>query len=145
MSELVQYWLLSALTLVVCGLAMWKGGPAERWGGAVILSLVLIERLCRVVLPPEYHPLLGLAGDALTALGLLALTVRFAGLWLGGAMLFYAANFVLHSVYFVTGSSPDDAVHYWVNNTNFAGIHICLVAGTLVGWRRRARARPTLA
>ena len=42
---------------------------------------------------------------AVLALGLLAVTLRYGSLWLGGAMLFYAAQFTLHSVYLVAGRS----------------------------------------
>jgi hypothetical protein len=145
MSLLLIYWLLSLLTIAVCAFAVWKGGPAERWGAAVILGLVVAERLCRLIAPSDLQPILSLAGDALTALGLLVLAVRFTSLWLGGAMLFYASTFVLHSVYLVSGRSEADPLHYWLNNVNFAGIHICLVVGTLIGWRRRVKRQQTAA
>lgn len=138
---LLIYWLLTLVTLAVFGFALWKGGPPERWGAIVILGFVIAERLCRLVTPPDFHSVLGLVGDAATALGLLVLATRFASLWLGGAMLFYASTFILHSFYLVTGRPDTDPFHYWMNNVNFAGIHICLVAGTIIGWRRRARSR----
>ena len=137
MSPLLIYWLLSALTIAVCGFAVWKGGPAERTGGAVILGLVVAERLCRLVAPPDLLPILNLIGDAATALGLLLLAVRFASLWLGGAMLFYAATFVLHSAYMVTGRPEADHMYIWLKDFSFAGIHVCLVVGTLLALRHR--------
>src|SRR5437870_12993981 len=111
MSPLVIYWLLSAFTIAVCAFAIWKGGPAERVGGAMILGFVVVERLIRLVAPPDLLPILNLIGDAATAVGLLVLALRFTSLWLGGTMMFYAATFVLHSAYMVTGRPEEDRLY----------------------------------
>lgn len=144
MTPLLAYILLSLLTLGVCLFAMWKGGPGERYGAAVILGVIILQRLSVAVAPDSWRPIIGLCADASTALGLLALTLWFASPWLGAVMLFYAAQFTLHSVYLVTGR-PHDALHMVVNNLDFAGTHLCLVVGTVVAWRRRVRAEAELA
>lgn len=141
MSFIVTYWLLSLLTLLVCLAAIWKGGAPERSGAVVILSLVILGRVVHALVPTSLGSLIGLADDALTALGLLYLTVRYASLWLGGCMLFYASTFVLHSFYLVTARPEADLFYYWMNDINFAGIHICLVLGTITSWRLRVTAR----
>jgi len=141
--SIITYWLLSLLTLVVCLAAIWKGGPAERGGAIVILVLVVLQRICHVLAPQEWRSVIYLTGDGLTALGLLLLAVRFTSLWLGGCMLFYASTFILHSYYLVSGQEEAGALHYWLNNLNFAGIHICLILGTVTSWRKRIVARRT--
>lgn len=137
MSPLLVYILLSLLLLSVCIFAIWKGGPAERVGATVVLVLVVIERTSSAFASGDVRPYLSLTGDALTALGLLAVTLRYGSPWLGGVMLFYAAQFALHSVYLVTARSNDEPLHVWLNNINFAGILVCLTVGTLLSLRRR--------
>jgi hypothetical protein len=141
MSPFVTYILLSLLLIAVCFFAVWKGGPAERSGASVVLAMVLLERLLYGPAPADLRPILSLCGDALTAAGLLAVTLRYGSLWLGGAMLFYAAQFTLHSFYLVTGRSNQEPLHVVLNDLNFAGILVCLVVGTIIAWRGRARSR----
>jgi hypothetical protein len=141
MSQLLAYYLLSFVILAMCAFAFWKGGPAERAGAVVILVMMVLERALHV-LPDGWWPILSLCGDGLTALGLLAVALRYASLWLGGAMLFYAAQFSLHSFYLVTGRSSDTPLHIFLNDFNFIAIIVCLVAGTIIAWRGRiAQAR----
>jgi hypothetical protein len=103
----------------------------------VILVLMVLERVLHV-LPAPWWPILSLCGDGLTALGLLGVALRYASLWLGGAMLFYAAQFSLHSFYLVTGRSSDTPLHIVITDINFIAIIACLVVGTIVAWRGRA-------
>jgi hypothetical protein len=84
---------------------------------------------------------MGLTFDALTAIGLLVVTVRYGSLWLGGAMLLYAAQFTLHSFYLVTGRSSDTPLHIVISDLNFAAILVCLTAGTIMAWRSRLARR----
>jgi len=137
MSPIVTYIVLSLLLVAVCLFAIWKGGPAERAGASVVLAMVVMERLLHLVLPISQWPILGLCGDALTAFGLLAVTLRYGSLWLGGTMLFYAAQFTLHSIFLVTGRLNSEPLHIVLNDINFAGILVCLVVGTITAWRRR--------
>lgn len=141
MSPLLTYYLLSLLTLGVCGAAIWKGGPAERRGAIVILAIVILQRIGLGFTPEDYRSPIMLAGDALTAVGLLLLTLRYTSLWLGACMLCYAATFVLHAFYMVTERPEGGAAWSWINDLCFAGIHICLVLGTVMSWRRRVGAR----
>ncbi len=123
----------------MCVFALWKGGPAERTGAAVIIVLVVLERLAHA-LPQGWWPIISLCGDALTALGLLVIAIRYASFWLGGVMLLYAAQFTLHSFYLVTGRSSDTPLHIIISDLNFAAILVCLTAGTTMAWRARLRA-----
>jgi energy-converting hydrogenase Eha subunit E len=125
----------------ICLFALWKGGPPERFGGgAIVVFAVLLPRLAVAIAPESAIPIIRLASDGLTAVGLLVIALAYGSLWIGGAMLLYAAQFTLHSYYFVT-DRPGDRFHAVVNNADFLGIHLCLVLGTLVAWRQRVVAR----
>lgn len=145
MSPFLTYILLSLLLVATCLFAIWKGGPAERAGASVVLVMVIFERLAQAAMPQGWWVILGLSCDALTALGLLAVTLRYASLWLGGAMLFYAAQFTLHSFYFVTGRPDADLLHMVLTDFNFGAILVCLVVGTVLAWRTRLRAEAAAA
>ncbi len=127
---------LIALTLGISLLALWKGGPAERIGGAVVGANVLLSILSGLLLPDSAQAIARLTLDGLTAICLLVITVSFASFWLGGVMLLYAVQFSLHAFYMVT-SRPIDVLYAWINNLNFLGIVICLLVGSIVGWRQR--------
>lgn len=131
---------LITLTLGISLFALWKGGPAERLGGAVVGTNLILSVVSGFLLPPSLEPIYRLTLDGLTALSLLVIAVRFASFWLGGAMLLYAAQFSLHAFYLVT-SRPVDLTHVRINNMNFLGISICLAVGTIVGWRHRVLTR----
>jgi hypothetical protein len=143
MSQLLAYYLLSIVILAMCVFAFWKGGPAERAGAAVILALMILQRVLQVILPQAWWIPVGLGCDALTALGLLFVTLRFVSFWLGGAMLLYAAQFTLHSFYLVTGRKDTDLLHIVATDFNFGGIIVCLVVGTILAWRKRRSEAPS--
>lgn len=130
---------LIALTLGISLLALWKGGPAERLGGAVVGANVVLSIAGGLVLPQSAQSIARLTLDGLTALCLLVIAVRYASFWLGGVMLLYAAQFSLHAFYIVT-SRPIDLLHIKINNVNFLLISICLAFGTGVAWWQRTRA-----
>lgn len=139
----IIFWSLNALTLGVCGFAIRFGGKPERIGGSIILANLLLTFIAfagQGVAWPKVNEIIGLAADGATAVALLVLAVRYASLWLGGAMMFYAAQFSLHSFYSVTDRAPD-ALYGALNNFNFLAITACLGAGALVAWRRSARSR----
>jgi len=58
---------------------------------------------------------------------------------MGGVMIFYAAQFSLHSFYLVTARPNADYLHALINNINFFGISGCLIIGTAVTAYRRSR------
>jgi hypothetical protein len=54
-------------------------------------------------------------------------------------MLFFAAQFAMHSYYMVTERPTGDYLNALINNIDFSGIIWCLIIGTAVAWRRRVR------
>ena len=118
--------------------AVWKGGVAERSAAIVVIANVLIGQT--EWFAPGSGGLIRIINDGITALVLLVITVRYAALWMGGVMLFFAAQFSMHSYYLVT-ERPNDYWHALINNVDFSGIIWCLIIGTLVAWRARSRRR----
>ena len=117
--------------------ALWKGGRAER-AAAVVVVLNIAVGQAGGMLAPSADAIIRLVNDGMTALVLLGITVRYGALWMGGVMLFYAAQFAMHSYYLVTVRQPGDYLNALLNNINFTGIIWCLIIGTAVAWRRRA-------
>jgi hypothetical protein len=118
--------------------AIWKGGTAERAAALAVIVNVVIGQTGQL-LAPDSGGLIRLVNDGLTALVLLGVTLRYGAPWMGGVMLFYAAQFSLHSYYLVTGRPDDDFLHALINNIDYSGIIWCLIIGTAVAWRARLR------
>ncbi|WP_374470828.1 hypothetical protein [Phenylobacterium sp.] len=119
--------------------ALWKGGRAERAAAVVVLANVAVARIFGWM-SPEISPLIWLCNDGVAALALLFITINFAAPWMGGVMLFFAAQFALHS-YYLVNQRPFDFTTALVNNLNWTGITWCLIIGASLAWRRRLRAR----
>jgi hypothetical protein len=132
---------INLFSVLGAGFALWKGGSAERAAAVAVVVNVLVGQAGKS-LAPDSDDITRLVNDGLTAMVLLAITVRYGALWMGGVMLFYAAQFSMHSFYLVT-ERPTDYFKALINNTNFLGIIFCLIIGTIVAWRARLRqARP---
>jgi hypothetical protein len=119
--------------------ALWKGGPAERSAALIVIANVAVGQTGNL-LAPSADSIIRLVNDGVTALVLLGVTLRWGAPWMGGMMLFYAAQFAMHSYYLVTERPTHDYFYALINNLNFSGIIWCLIIGTAVAWRRRAKA-----
>ena len=126
-------WLLVTATFVF---AVWRGGVAERFAATLVVVGALYGFGVGRLLDNEMRTLALLLGDFLLAVGFLALAVRYASLWLGGAMLLQAVQFTLHAWYML-GERRPDMFHVIVNNADTLGILLCIAIGTGVAWRRR--------
>jgi hypothetical protein len=127
---------LLALVVLGCAFGLWKGGPPERIGALVILLNAGIALALGNLLDDDLGYLFALVLDGATAVGFLAMTLIYGRLWLGAAMLVYAAQFGLRSFYLVT-ERERDVLHAMINNANFMAIILCIVVGTIFAWRRR--------
>lgn len=128
------------LGVAVCLFAFWKGGAAERLAAVIVLVNIVLDPVAAVALSPGAESIFRLTSDGLAAMGMLAITLRYASPWLGAVMLCYGAQFTLHSYYFVTDRPKNDDLHAVINNLNFGGIVLCLFIATVVVWSRRSRA-----
>lgn len=137
MPELSFRLLINAFLVMGAIFALWKGGRAERTAAAIVIANVTITEIGHS-LGPTAEDIVQLINDGLTALALLAVTLRYGAPWMGGIMLFFAAQFAMHSYYLVM-DRPHDYLHALINNINWSGITWCLIIGTAVGWRQRLR------
>jgi hypothetical protein len=98
---------LGIVALVLCcGLAIWKGAPAERAGAALVLVTWAATLIVSVSPGRQNIPAVAyLASDAVLAAGLLILAVRYSNWWIGAAMLLQAVGLSLHAAYFAADKS----------------------------------------
>jgi hypothetical protein len=120
--------------------ALTKGGIAERWVAGVVIFNVIVGQASGWLAPGDTDGIIRLVNDGLAALLLLVITIRYGALWMGGVMLFFAAQFTLHSFYLVT-ERPHDYYEALINNIDWSGIIWCMIIGTAVAWRARLRQR----
>jgi hypothetical protein len=130
---------LIAFSVLSCVFAFLRGAEPERIGAGVIFANLLLTLGGQMIVSKSIFSVAQLTLDAVTALALLVLAVRYASLWLGAVMMLYALQFALHAFYSVTLRSRD-LLHTVVNNLDFFAVSLCLMIGTAVSWRRRTRA-----
>jgi hypothetical protein len=130
--------LINTFSILGALFALWKGGPAERRAAVIVMINVLVGQ-CGGWLAPKSEDIIRLVNDGLAAFALLAVTVRYGALWAGGVMLFFAAQFALHSFYLVSERSGKDNLHALINNLDWSGITWCLIIGAAVAWRGRVK------
>jgi superoxide dismutase len=138
MPDLSLRLLINAFAILGALFALWKGSAAERIAAVIVIANAVLGEGSHWLLPNN-EDVIRLLNDGLTALALLVVTVRYAALWMGGVMLFFAAQFSLHAYYLVMERPSSDYLHALINNIDFSGITWCLVIGTIVAWRARLR------
>lgn len=136
--------LINVFSVLGALFALWKGGKAERATAAAVVVNVMVGEGSHW-LAPESDDIIRLINDGLTAMALLIVTVRYVAPWMGGVMLFFAAQFAMHSYYMVTERQTGDYLNALINNINYSGVIWCMVIGTAVAWRRRLKTRTTVA
>jgi hypothetical protein len=139
MLSMAIFWGVELFSVGACLFALIKGGVAERLAAGVIILNVALGYVVKAQFPAAVESF-RLINDGMAAVALLVLAVRYAAPWLGGAMFFYAAQFALHSYFLVLDLSSTSIWHAHINNLNFVGVNLCVIAGTAVTWRRRVRA-----
>lgn len=134
---LLLWLLLEAFSVFGAAFALWKGGAPERLAAGVIILNVAIGDTAQWLLSGG-DDFIRLCNDGLAAAALLVITIRYGAPWMGAVMLFYAAQFGLHSYYLVT-DRPRDNLQALINNLNWNGVIWCLIIGAAVAWRQRVR------
>ena len=109
----------------------------------MILVTWLGATLIQAVAKAYILPTLFLISDAVLAVGLLLLAVRYSNWWMGAAMLLQATGLSLHAAYFAAEKSDLNRHVLWLyiagkNGASFAMLLVILSAG-LAAWRRRSR------
>jgi len=121
----ILFFALLSANFGVAAFAGWKGDGAVRWAALVQLC-TSVDGLLASTLGGDWNQTLELGAGLVSAAIYLLLAVRFANLWIGGAMLLQAAEFSLASFYLVT-DRPLDHLHAWINNTCEWGIVLSIL------------------
>lgn len=127
-----------AVLLAIFLAAVFKGGPAEKSGAALVLVASIATMSVHLIAAKITHSYLLLAIDGLTAVAFLLIALRFTSAWIGVAVLLLAAQFSLHA-YYLVAERPHDRLYSIVNNLNTLGVLGSILVGTLIAWRKRAR------
>ena len=145
MFQSLQSQLSFVALFVCCGLAVWKGGAAERSGALMILATWLGTTVIQAMVKAYILPIIFLASDAVLAAGLLLLAIRFSSLWMGAAMLLQATSLSLHAAYFAAEKADlgPHTLRLYVAGKNAASFLMLLVilAATISNVLRRPRAQ----
>lgn len=124
-----------AVTLMVCGLALWKGGQPERLGGLLIIAAGAAVWFCHAMLAPANANMALLIVDGVMSAGFLLLALRYASPWLGAAMMLQATQFSLHAYYLVV-EKAHDRLYAVVNNLVTVGVLASMLVGVFYAARR---------
>lgn len=131
--------------IAACGFALWKGSEPERAGSAWMITTYVAVQLAGALVGKNELPLVIMAADGVLATALLFLSIQYASLWLGGAMLLQSTAFALHS-WFLLEPALDRTVgerNFYVTAVNLLSVSIILLLtfSTASRWRRRVRNR----
>lgn len=101
------------IAILSCGFALFKGGPAERWGAAVYGGAWILVTVYEFT-TGEGRPVIPiLSMDLLVAVGFLVLAVRYNSLWLGAAMMLQGVEFGMHTLYLASDGAPQPHLFGW--------------------------------
>jgi hypothetical protein len=130
-----------AALVLSCGFAIWKGNDAVRAGGVLILATWFVTLLASAITRSYVPAIAFLASDAVLAMGLLYLAIRYSNWWIGAAMLLQAIGLSLHAAYFA--AEKTDLSHHmlrlYVEGKNFASAAMLaiIIAATIASILRR--------
>lgn len=142
MLSLPLHYPVTTVATLVCLLGLSKGGAAEK-GGALLVLTAVFGTLAAQAATRQNIPLLPLlAIDFSLSCGFLWLALKHSNLWLGSAMIIQAAELGLHAL-FLSDDNPGDGFHAVLLTVISWLLLACLLVGTLVSWRKRARGRRT--
>ena len=144
---------MTSAAFSACIFAAWKGGPSERLGAAVIgctwlLSLITYPLLIMASGRSGYFmaPYFAFGIDALGAVGLLVVALRYSKLWIGLAVLIQALALAIHAGYLMSdGPTSGVGAVVYISRVNLLGAALILVlfGGTVAAWLRNERANRT--
>ena len=126
-----------------CGFAIWKGGSAER-AGALLIVITWMVTLVASAGSKNLAATAFLVSDAIMAVGLLLLAVRYSSWWMGAAMLVQAIALSFHAAYFAAEQSEMSrkTLTLYVMGKNLAsvGLLVIILAATIASIIKRDRA-----
>ena len=123
--------------------AWFKGGPAERYGGALYVSAI-VGTLVLVMFGYELPTLAELGLDAVVATGFLWLAIRYNSLWLGAAMMIKGLQLGLHAMHLTDMTDPTfKSFNLYLLSLDLISVMISMTIflATLASMRARRKAR----
>jgi hypothetical protein len=139
--DTIYTWVGSAVMILVCGVALWKGDRLEQWGGGLCflawLATILIQDDVGGGL--QEYALMGVDFAMLMALG--ALAWRGERTWPVWAAACQAITVAVHLAKFVDFRIPTVAYISALVLASY-GVLVALAIGTVVAWREREALRP---
>ena len=140
--------IVNLVMLGIVGLALWKGGLAERWGVAIyglswaatLLLSAVLDHYSSVYLYAVF------IADFVIAIGFLVIALRFSNLWLAVCMIAQGFSSAAHAYRLDDSEIPImvQGIPVWRAVINLMSLVViaALLLGTLTSWRRRiVRAR----
>jgi hypothetical protein len=128
------------IVLGVCTLAFLRGAPPERAAAVWVLGTWLAGVAGAMIFGRTDLPLIVLVVDGVLAIALLFISIQYASLWLGGAMLVQSSAFALHAWYLT--EMPLDRNGYLLAISLLAyTVLVLLLGATLTRWVQRVRKR----
>ena len=141
MLDTIYTWVGSAVIVLICGAALWKGDRLEQWGGGLCfiawLASLLIQDDAGAAL--EQFAMMGVDFAMLVALGVLAW--RGERTWPVWAAACQAITVAVHLAKMVDFRIPTVAYISALVLASY-GVLIALAIGTVVAWREREALRP---
>ena len=141
---------MTVLAAAICGLALFKGGPAERGAGALIGATWIVSMVAQLICTRAWldHAMVAepymIAGvDTLCGVGFVVLALRHSTLWLSLEVLIQGAALAVHAA-FLGGDGLNGPVY--VTRVNALGglLLLVLLTATVAGWVRRGQATRAL-
>lgn len=136
---------VNLVMLGIVGLAIWKGGLAERHG-AIIYGFFWIAALLVTTLTVTSSPLYMytiLLADWAIAFGFLYLAIRHSNLWIATAMIAQGLSSAAHAYRLEEEFAlSESAIYAWRSAINMLSLIVILslLFGTLYSWRKRVKA-----
>ncbi len=128
------------LILATCGFALAKGAAPERHAALWVLGTWITGSLAQWFVGDETLPLVVLCVDGVLATALLFISIQWASLWLGAAMLVQSTAFGMHAWFLTTEPSDSHSYYATINVLGFLLV-ILLIASTTSRWIGRVRRR----
>ncbi len=129
-----------SLMLVTCVFGLLKGGAAERVGSLAILAAYVGDNVA-VSLNLHHFPTFWVfVSDFALAGALLFIAIRYTSLWLGCAMLLQSISLCSYALA-ASGDGLHNRSYVILNNSLSLLMLACIIAGTIVSWRKRIRLR----
>ena len=141
MLDTIYTWVGSAVIVLICGAALWKGDRLEQWGGGLCFLAWLASLLIQddASLDLQEYAMLGVDFAMLVALGVLAWSGERT--WPVWAAACQAITVAVHLAKMVDFRIPTVAYISALVLASY-GVLIALAIGTFVAWREREALSP---